>query len=62
MKRLFVALEFEPSLRDVLAPRLGRLKRSFEDLDIECQWVRPENLHLTLLFLGETDPGRLPVV
>lgn len=49
--RAFIAADIEPddSLKDIL----GQLKRSGADLKI----VRPELLHLTLKFLGETDEG-----
>ncbi len=54
--RIFVALEIPQTLRDELerrslAARRGRPK---------ARWVRPEGMHLTLSFLGDTDPARLP--
>ena len=45
--RLFIALALPDDLRD----RLAGLQRGVK----EARWVRPENLHLTLRFLGELD-------
>ena len=52
--RLFVALELPEEPRRAAAEVIRQLRRSGADL----KWVAPENLHLTLKFLGETDPGR----
>jgi 2'-5' RNA ligase len=45
--RLFIAL----ALPDDLKERLAGLQRGVK----EARWVKPENLHLTLRFLGELD-------
>lgn len=44
--RLFVALDFPPSLREALAPL-------FREKIPGAKWTSPEQLHLTLRFLGE---------
>jgi 2'-5' RNA ligase len=53
--RLFVALEVpghvRNDLREALEPWRGSLPGA--------RWVPPENWHVTLLFLGATDPGRI---
>ncbi len=58
--RLFVALEIPPAVRDNLAALLkdlGALEtRSPEK---KARWVRPENLHVTLKFIGEADATKL---
>jgi 2'-5' RNA ligase len=54
--RLFAALELPPETRRALAGRLDRARESWP----EASWVRPENLHLTLAFFGETPEERLP--
>lgn len=46
--RLFVALALPRSLRDTLAGLYGSLPGA--------RWVAPENIHLTLRFIGETRP------
>lgn len=54
--RLFVALEIPPPLRDELDRRTKALRGGFP----KARWVRSEAMHLTLAFLGDTDPERLP--
>ena len=58
--RLFVALHIPDSIRDRYAGLTNELRR----LDAKAakkkpKWVRPENLHVTLKFIGHTDPGKL---
>ena len=56
--RLFVALEIPPAVRQNLAA----LMESFRAITREPRWVRIENLHVTLKFLGEVAEGRLEAV
>jgi 2'-5' RNA ligase len=56
--RLFVAFDLPSAVRNALSTLIQRLKP-------ECRaarWVRPESLHVTLKFLGETDPQKLPEI
>ncbi len=39
---------------------LGRLQRSLAAFDRTVRWVRPEQMHLTLKFLGEVPDGQVP--
>jgi 2'-5' RNA ligase len=53
--RLFVAFDLPREVRNALATLGQRLKP-------ECRaarWVRPESMHVTLKFLGETDPQKI---
>jgi 2'-5' RNA ligase len=53
--RLFVALDIPDAVRRALRELMARLKS-------ECtgaRWVRPEGMHITLKFLGETDEAKL---
>jgi 2'-5' RNA ligase len=53
--RLFIAIEIPESIRTAFASLLKELRA----LAPQLKWVRPENLHVTLKFLGETDPSKL---
>jgi|MudIll2142460700_1097286.scaffolds.fasta_scaffold163860_2 2'-5' RNA ligase len=53
--RLFVAVHLSQEIRERLALVQDRLRRAQADVS----WVKPANLHITLKFLGETEPKRL---
>jgi RNA 2',3'-cyclic 3'-phosphodiesterase len=56
--RLFTAV----TLGDALTAETGRCIERLRPHAPDAKWVRPEGVHLTLLFLGEVDEGRLPDV
>ncbi len=56
--RLFVAAELPDSLR----LRLAAVQEAMQAEPLPVRWVRPEGIHLTLKFLGETDEGRLAAI
>jgi RNA 2',3'-cyclic 3'-phosphodiesterase len=57
--RLFVALEIPAAVRDNLAAQIRGLRDlSSKVVDKRPHWVRPENLHVTLKFIGEVSPAR----
>jgi len=60
MKRLrtFIALDLGKSVRD----KAVALQESLARGGGEVKWVEPENLHVTLLFLGEVDDRDIPAV
>ncbi len=49
--RLFVAIHFSSEVKDLLLSAIGELKAK----SISGNFTSPENLHLTLAFIGETD-------
>lgn len=58
MKRLFIAIKIHPS---------ERYKSVFNEISSSLsheriKWVEPENMHLTLNFLGETDEKQIPLI
>jgi len=53
--RLFIALETPAAVRESLAALLDSLRA----LSAQPRWVRPENLHVTLKFIGEWQPDKL---
>ena len=56
--RLFVGLEIPLAVRQNLATLL----ESFRAITKEPRWVRAENLHVTLKFLGEVAEGKVDAV
>ena len=52
MIRTFIAVETSPEVRAAAAGLTDRLRRGWRASEV--RWVPPENLHLTLRFLGET--------
>src|SRR5436853_3266902 len=53
--QLFVALEVPAEVRENLASLL----QSFRAVSPQIRWVRPENLHVTLKFIGEVPQTKL---
>src|SRR5436190_22217863 len=60
MKRLrtFIAVDLGKTIRD----RIIKLQEQLARTGTEVKWVEPENLHVTLLFLGEVDNREVPAV
>jgi 2'-5' RNA ligase len=56
--RLFVAVEIPGAVRAALAAAQARLRAG----DARVGWVPPENIHLTLAFLGDTFQARVPAL
>jgi 2'-5' RNA ligase len=56
--RTFVAIELTRHVRD----QLISLQETLAAADRDVKWVEAENLHVTLLFLGEVDDRELPAV
>jgi 2'-5' RNA ligase len=57
--RLFVALVIPAEVRNNLAAFLTEMRVLTEQLaDKSVRWVRPENLHVTLKFIGEVAPAK----
>jgi len=56
--RLFVALDLPAALAREVGRRAAAARRELP----RARWVKPEALHLTLAFLGETDAADLPVL
>jgi RNA 2',3'-cyclic 3'-phosphodiesterase len=53
--RLFVALEIPSAVRENLAALL----KSLRAVSPQTRWVRPENLHVTVKFIGEVPEANL---
>lgn len=53
--RTFVAVELSPDIR----ARASELVRKLSPSGVKATWVKPENMHLTLKFLGDTPANDL---
>ncbi len=53
--RLFVAIEVPSDIRSAVAAFI----EEFRPLAVQTKWVRAESIHITLKFIGGTDPGNL---
>ncbi len=58
LKRLFIAIDPEPALLDTIFRLTSTIKREYPVEGV--RYTSPQNLHLTLLFLGDTDEGLIP--
>src|SRR5262245_45951503 len=56
--RTFIAVDLGKAIRDRTVALQDAMARS----GAEVKWVEPENLHVTLLFLGEVDDRAIPRV
>jgi RNA 2',3'-cyclic 3'-phosphodiesterase len=56
--RLFVALEIPAEVRERLAALLGELRA----IAPQMKWVRAENLHVTLKFIGHVEHEKLDAI
>ena len=57
MWRVFIAIELPAAVRRKLMEHIDRLRDSVPDA--RASWIREENLHLTLKFLGDTPVARV---
>lgn len=56
--RAFIAIDLPVKLK----VQLGRIARGLCRSDCPASWVKPDNLHITMKFLGDTDEHLLPQV
>lgn len=56
--RLFAAIALPPAVRSEIVSAVAPLRKGRPPVS----WVAEDNLHVTLKFLGEVDPARLPAV
>jgi RNA 2',3'-cyclic 3'-phosphodiesterase len=56
--RIFIAVP----IPDALEKFLGQVQAQLQSLERNIRWVATKNIHLTLKFLGEVDPARIPAI
>jgi RNA 2',3'-cyclic 3'-phosphodiesterase len=61
--RLFVALEIPSAVRENLATLIAELRAADASAPKnKARWVRPENLHVTLKFIGHVEADKLDAI
>ena len=53
--RAFIAINLPKEIKE----KIAQLKENFTQCDLAFKWVRPENVHLTLKFLGNIDEEQI---
>jgi 2'-5' RNA ligase len=56
--RTFIAVDLSPGVRAKAAQLIRKL--SFFDDDVQINWVEPQNMHITLKFLGDVPDYDVP--
>jgi 2'-5' RNA ligase len=56
--RTFLGIGLPDGVRDAVATATARIR----GLHAPVAWTAPGNLHITLIFLGEIGPGRVPLI
>lgn len=56
--RAFIAIELNENIRNLLAKIQGYLKQ----LECDIKWVKPQNLHITIKFLGDVALQQLDAI
>ena len=56
--RAFIAIEIDPDIRE----RLEKLQQKLRPARADLKWVKAENIHLTLAFLGRLPVEKVPLL
>lgn len=60
LKRLFVGLGFTDEFARDFEPWVKKIKKTADHKETSLNWTLPENLHVTLVFLGDTPVSEIP--
>lgn len=55
--RVFFAIDIPPSIKATLGDIINQLQKTLDNDNI--QWIKPENLHITLQFIRNIDSGAI---
>lgn len=58
--RLFIAVDISDEARSAAAAHISELRHGYPR--VKASWVRPENLHITVKFLGETPEDKIDAI
>jgi len=53
--RLFIAISLPKKVREIIWEKIKQLKKEFP----KVSWIKPDNIHLTLKFLGNVEESKL---
>lgn len=56
--RAFIAIELPQNLKE----KIAQAQITFKKCGLTASWVKPDNCHITMRFLGETPEDRLPAI
>ncbi len=56
--RSFLAFELPPDIKKVLR----EISRTEKDLPLDLRWVKPDNVHLTVVFMGNVSEDRIQAI
>jgi 2'-5' RNA ligase len=60
--RLFVAVDLDDTARTAIAAEQKRVAAAMGDARSSVTWVKPDRMHLTLVFLGEVSDAHAPAI
>jgi 2'-5' RNA ligase len=60
--RVFIAIDIDDKIRKAIGDLQKQLDAKVDIKRGDVKWVEPENIHLTLKFMGELDEAKLPEV
>ncbi|MGM0440922.1 MAG: RNA 2',3'-cyclic phosphodiesterase [Elusimicrobiota bacterium] len=60
--RLFVGIYLNNSIKKEIHRIQSKLKNKVENKKLKIKWVKPDKIHLTVKFLGETKKAKLPLI
>jgi RNA 2',3'-cyclic 3'-phosphodiesterase len=60
--RLFTAIDLSRATRDAIAVEQRRIAKSLGRSATSLKWIRADQAHVTLVFLGEIDAPRVPAL
>ena len=60
--RLFIAVDLDEAARAAIAAEQKRVASSMGDARTSVRWVKPDHLHITLVFLGDVSEADAPRV
>lgn len=62
MKRLFIAISANFEVQNQIQAILKKLRINSDRKEVDVKWSKPENLHITLSFLGNVEDEKISLV